>query len=37
MNHPVTLSRFLSVIVIGVLAAAVFAMILAPQPSIYAG
>ncbi|KCZ55938.1 hypothetical protein HY29_10050 [Hyphomonas beringensis] len=37
MNTPITISRCVSVAVMGLLAAAVFAMVLAPQPSLYAG
>ena len=37
MGTSISLSKLLSVAVMGVLTAMVFAMILAPQPSLYAG
>ena len=37
MSHPISLTRLLSIGVMGLLAVIAFAMVLMPQPSLYAG
>ena len=37
VSHPISLTRLLSIGVMGLLAVIAFAMVLMPQPSLYAG